>query len=341
MTLLNEFGNQLPPSDVTIRSRRRIGALKPWAKRIWGLVVSLVLGFGGWAAYASGLFNNVSSIYGQLFKSDETAASTSPMSEDEIIELVTEPQPPNDPGVQGKPSLAKSHVDPGPAPPQPAKSVIPPVQVDPPGSGTVATAPRKNAATANNGLADQNRSAAKSASAEASSFAKTDPKVPKSAASNVHVLSDPGASGPVEVTSIVFQEKERLVDVRVRNITDQPVIIHQILLDFRYVVKTSFLVPSGTHDLGITSKDVRRARERGEPLSFRRGFNVAYTVAPRGTDRYLFKLSVSPDELHNPDARGEYILEVYLKADRHARIKDSFGVRIRGKKLLFRANAAH
>ena len=71
------------------------------------------------------------------------------------------------------------------------------------------------------------------------------------------------------------------MDVTVRNTTDNPAIIRQVVVDFHYVVETSTIVPSGRHDLGILQKSMERARARKQPFSFRKGFNVSYLVAER------------------------------------------------------------
>jgi hypothetical protein len=139
----------------------------------------------------------------------------------------------------------------------------------------------------------------------------------------------PRVTEPVEVTGVTFHQKDRLLDVTVRNTTDNPAIIHQIVVDFRYVVETSTIVPSGRHDLGILQKSMERARARKQPFSFRKGFNVAYLVPPKGSDRYVFDMNMAPRDLYTPELKGRYCLSVHLRVNNSTKLTANYTARLR------------
>ncbi|MFI5459706.1 MAG: hypothetical protein ACHRXM_30135 [Isosphaerales bacterium] len=91
-----------------------------------------------------------------------------------------------------------------------------------------------------------------------------------------------------------------------------------------FVHDTSKVDVSGTHDLGLLERAVKRARERRQPFSFRKGFNVAYSVPPKGVDRYMFKLNISHADLYIPQGGGEYMFFVYARANKNRRLSIAF-----------------
>jgi hypothetical protein len=82
--------------------------------------------------------------------------------------------------------------------------------------------------------------------------------------------------GPVEVTSIKVNDKDPVFDVMVRNRTDDPAIVSQIMIRWALAKETSIIIPSGKHDLGIRQQDVEWARTLKRPFEFERGFSVLY-----------------------------------------------------------------
>lgn len=145
----------------------------------------------------------------------------------------------------------------------------------------------------------------------------------------------PVPDDPIEVTSITFHDRERMLDVTVRNKTDRIVVISEVILSLRFVYHTDKIVVSGTHDLGPLERAVKRARERREPFGFSKGIKAVYQVPANGVDRYHFKLNFSPADLYVPKGGGRYFFEIVFKNSRTQLASDSQEVHVRGGKMYF------
>lgn len=140
-------------------------------------------------------------------------------------------------------------------------------------------------------------------------------------------------AGPLEITSIVFNSRERVVDVTVRNPTKQSAVITEFVLKLGFVHYTSKIDSSGTHDLGPLQKAIKRARERREPLEYRRGVNVAYVVKPNGADRYRIRCNLSPSDLYMPQGGGKYYLSLYVRVNKNEVLSEERFLKVSADKM--------
>jgi hypothetical protein len=312
--IIDPTGKPFELTSKTAGVRRRWAKVKPWMLWVGGLLVPLV---GGSFKYHTAITAVWQSVCGNHDYS-------SPMSEEEIAEVISM----QDASVvaAGDAVPASLSISAPPAVAKPATQVTPPAPIKPAkAEPAVVTAQVVNPIPA---------SLPVSATTPPADAKKTGPMMPTvtPAASRPAQVARPAWMGPVEVTSVTFNNKDRVFDVMVRNTTDEPVVVSQIIIRWVFVKETSIIIPSGTHDLGVREEDVERARSRKQPFEFERGFNVGYEVKPKGVARYLFTYSMSPGALYRPEGRGRYVLEARVTANRGF-VKEEYYARVHGNRM--------
>ena len=273
---------------------------KRWTLWLIGSVAA-VGGIVTWMGGPQGIVTTASSVYHWAWPAQEPSAIASEMTDEEVSAVLSvHGEPDKSDGAASAPSVTIQKL------PEPgtAASVPPPAIV--PAKGPVKSTPSPVAKPP-----------------LAATVPKKEPAVP------------PASDDPIEVTSITFHDKDRLLDVMVRNKTDRIVVISQIILSLRFVHYTSKIDVSGTHDLGPLERAVKRARDRREPFGFSKGINVAYQVPANGVDRYQFRLNFSPADLYIPKGGGRYFFQIVAKTNRNRMVRDSQEVHVSGGKMYF------
>jgi hypothetical protein len=109
----------------------------------------------------------------------------------------------------------------------------------------------------------------------------------------------------LEVTDVLYDQEKELLDIKVRNNSQESTIVEGIRLTIRYHLFLQYpLSPSGTHDATVSKKEIETAKANKQPLQFERGFNVSYVIPPKGADRYLLKFNVKKSDLYYPGSEG-------------------------------------
>lgn len=139
-----------------------------------------------------------------------------------------------------------------------------------------------------------------------------------------------GGSNSLEITGISYSRTANKVDVRVRNIGTNSVILNRIYMYVQYLPAVgAAMKATDTIDTGISDSELQRTKNKREVLSIRKGYKVSYAIEPNGFDRYLFDLPITPDNLYYPESGygGEYQLIINIDYNKDEVVGESVDVR--------------
>lgn len=167
---------------------------------------------------------------------------------------------------------------------------------------------------------------------------KSGREIPVEQMADGYVLGSIGT--PLEISDVFYDQQKKVLDVKVRNNTNESTIVSKVKLKFEY--KEYYEEPrqgeqmeeSATHDARIPKKDVEAAKAKKVPLSFEKGFDVSYVIPPKDADRYLFRLDLNKDDLYYPKPKdgGRYVLFInfYFNKGQRSGVGVSLGRLLQG-----------
>jgi hypothetical protein len=110
-------------------------------------------------------------------------------------------------------------------------------------------------------------------------------------------------SNHLEITDVVWDRQKSLLDVKVRNKTDDSLVITMLALTFYHKWEGAPLLASGKHDFVKDNAGVQEATKHAETFRCAKGYKVSYVVPARGADRYLFAFGLRPENLYYPKSQ--------------------------------------
>ena len=151
------------------------------------------------------------------------------------------------------------------------------------------------------------------------------PKVEQIPYDEIPFKFDYSSGGPLEFSEIMYSQEQKQLDVRVRNTSDNTIILNYIYLYVMYIYYDDggYIPANDAISVVIEDRD-RSGMEEQKPFSLRVGYRIACKIEPKGADRYLFDLPLNPGDIfYPPSIYGEYKLVVSFSYNKGELISES------------------